>query len=72
VADTKYTEDVGPLFKKSQEVAGKRPKTLVSDDAINFMEAHKKNDGLDMWKIKQSTYAIFISKVIRTQTKWRD
>jgi len=42
VADTKYTEDVRPLFKKSQEVAGKRPKTLVSDGARNFMEAHKK------------------------------
>jgi len=42
VADTKYTEDVRPLFRKSTEVAGKRPKTLLSDGARNFMQAHKK------------------------------
>lgn len=42
VANTKYTEDVRPLFKKSQDVAGKRPKTLLSDGARNFMQAHKK------------------------------
>ena len=42
VADTKYTEDVRPLFKKSQKVAGKKPKILLSDGAKNFMQAHKK------------------------------
>ena len=42
VADTKYTEDVRPLFQKSQEVAGKRPKVLLSDGDKNFMETHKK------------------------------
>jgi len=42
VADTKYTEDVRPLFKKSQKVAGKKPKILLSDGARNFMQAHKK------------------------------
>ena len=42
VADTKYTEDVRPLFKKSQDVAGKKPKVLLSDGARNFMQAHKK------------------------------
>ena len=42
IANTKYTEDVRPLFKKSQEVAGKKPKLSVSDGARNFMQAHKK------------------------------
>ena len=42
VANTKYTEDVRPLFQKSQKVAGKKPKTLLSDGARNFMQAHKK------------------------------
>jgi putative transposase len=42
VANTKYTEDVRPLFRKSAEVAGKRPKILLSDGARNFMQAHKK------------------------------
>lgn len=42
VADTKYTQDVRPLFKKSQEVAGKKPKILLSDGARNFQQAHKK------------------------------
>jgi transposase-like protein len=42
VSDSKYTEDVRPLFRKSTEVAGKRPKVLISDGARNFMQAHKK------------------------------
>lgn len=42
VADTKYTEDVRPLFQKSQEVAGKKPKILLSDGAKNFAQAHTK------------------------------
>ena len=31
-----------PLFRKSQEVAGNKPKVLISDGARNFAEAHKK------------------------------
>ena len=42
VSDSKYTEDVRPLFKKSVDVAGKKPKVLISDGARNFMQAHKK------------------------------
>ena len=42
VSDSKYTEDVRPLFRKSVEVAGKKPKVLISDGARNFMQAHKK------------------------------
>ena len=42
VSNTKYTEDVRPMFKKSVEVAGKKPKVLISDGARNFQQAHKK------------------------------
>ena len=39
VADTKYTQDVRPLFREAKEIAGKRPLTLISDGAQNFQEA---------------------------------
>jgi transposase-like protein len=39
VADTKYTADVRPLFQAARAIAGKTPKTLVSDGAANFHEA---------------------------------
>jgi transposase-like protein len=39
VADTKFTADVRPLFQLAKAVAGKTPKTLVSDGAANFHEA---------------------------------
>ncbi len=42
VSNTKYTEDVRPMFKKSVEVAEKKPKVLISDGARNFMQAQKK------------------------------
>jgi hypothetical protein len=42
VADTKYTADVRPLFQLAKAVAGKTPKTLVSDGAANFHEAYTK------------------------------
>lgn len=70
VADTKYTEDVRPLFRKSQEVAGKKPKVLLSDGARNFSQAHKKEWYSRYKKIQYNTYAIFISKMTETQTKW--
>ncbi len=41
VADTKYTEDVRPLFQKGKVVAGKKPDMLISDGAMNFHEAYK-------------------------------
>lgn len=40
VAETKYTADVRPLFQLAKQVAGKSPKTLVSDGAANFHEAY--------------------------------
>jgi len=42
VADTKYTADVRPLLELGKAVAGKTPKTLVSDGAANFHEAYNK------------------------------
>lgn len=42
VADTKYTADLRPLFKLGKKVAGKQPKTLITDGAPNFHEAYEK------------------------------
>jgi transposase-like protein len=42
VADTKYVHDARALFAKSKEVAGKRPLTLITDGAPNYMKAFKK------------------------------
>ncbi len=42
VADTKHTADVRPLFQLAKQIAGKQPKTLVSDGAANFHEAYNK------------------------------
>jgi transposase-like protein len=42
VADHKGTSDVRPLLHESQEVAGKKPATFVSDGAANFHDAYNK------------------------------
>lgn len=42
VANSKYTEDVRPLFREAKELAGKRPLTLISDGAHNFSVACRK------------------------------
>jgi len=42
VSDTKYTADVRPLFQLAKAIAGKTPRTLVSDGAANFHEAYLK------------------------------
>ena len=39
VANTKYTADLKPLFKKTKSIADKLPKTLVTDGADNFHAA---------------------------------
>jgi transposase-like protein/predicted nucleic acid-binding Zn finger protein len=41
VADTKYTADLRPLFQLGKKVAGKQPKTLITDGAPNFHEAYE-------------------------------
>ena len=45
VSDHKGTSDVRPMFKASIEIAGKKPKTLISDGANNFHDAYRK----EMW-----------------------
>lgn len=42
VADTKYTSDIRPLFAHAKEIAGKRPNTMITEDALNFADAFKK------------------------------
>ena len=40
VANTKYTADVRPLLELGKAVAGKKPKTFITDGAANFHEAY--------------------------------
>jgi len=42
VADSKYVQDVRPLFQKGRDVAGKKPDMLISDGAPNFHQAYQK------------------------------
>jgi transposase-like protein len=42
VADTKYTDNINPLFRKGKEATGKRPNTLISEGAPNFNDAFNK------------------------------
>lgn len=54
VADSKFTEDVRPLFKEAKELTGKKPTTLISDGARNFHEAYVK----EIRTLKQETQHI--------------
>jgi putative transposase len=42
VADKKNTSDIRPLFRQGKEIAGKKPKVLISDGAPNFHQAYVK------------------------------
>jgi len=42
IADSKYTQDVQPLFRQGKEMASKNPETLISDGAPNFHNAFLK------------------------------
>jgi transposase-like protein len=42
VSANKGTSDVRPMFRRAVEVAGKKPKTLISDGAPNFHRAYNK------------------------------
>lgn len=42
VADHKGTSDIRPLLHESQEVAGKKPATFITDGAPNFHQAYNK------------------------------
>ncbi|MDE1829708.1 MAG: DDE-type integrase/transposase/recombinase, partial [Thaumarchaeota archaeon] len=41
VSYNKYTEDVRPMFRNAEDIAGKKPKLLITDGAPNFHEAWK-------------------------------
>ncbi len=42
VADTKYTSNIQPLFRRAKEIAGKRPNTMITDGVANFHDAFNK------------------------------
>jgi putative transposase len=42
VADTKYVHDARALFARSKVIAGKRPLTLITDGAQNYVRAFKR------------------------------
>jgi transposase-like protein len=42
VANTKYTADVRPLLELGKSIAGKKPKTFITDGAANFHDAYLK------------------------------
>lgn len=42
VSDKKNTEDVRPMFREAKELAGKKPKVIISDGALNFHDAYMK------------------------------
>ena len=59
VASTKYTADVAPLFRLGKLVAGKSPRTLITDGAPNFHEAFKD----EFWTLKIGTRAEHIQEI---------
>jgi putative transposase len=48
VADTKYKEDIQPLFKEGKAVTGTKPQVLITDGARNFEEGFRK----EFWERK--------------------
>lgn len=42
IGDQNWHEDVRPLWREAKEIAGKQPKTLITDGAANFRIAHRK------------------------------
>jgi transposase-like protein len=67
VAETKYTADVRPLFQTAKAIAGKTPKTLVSDGAANFHDAY--NQEFRTMKLETRTEHI---RHIRLQGDWNN
>lgn len=51
VAEHKGKDDAAPMFKDAEELAGKKPTTLISDGAANFHHAWKKQ-----WRPKNRTH----------------
>jgi len=51
VADTKFTHDARHLFQMSREIAGKKPKTLITDGLRSYHDAYLK----EFWTRKLDT-----------------
>jgi transposase-like protein len=59
VADTKFTADIRPLFKMGKKVAGKQPRTLITDGAPNFHEAYEQ----EFWTAKKGNRTEHIREI---------
>jgi len=59
VADTKYTADLRPLFQSGKKIAGKQPRTLITDGAPNFHEAYEQ----EFWTQKIATRTEHIREI---------
>ena len=59
VADTKFTADLRPLFQLGKTIAGKQPKTLITDGAPNFHEAYEQ----EFWTQKIATRTEHIREI---------
>jgi len=59
VADTKYKHDARRLFQIGKEVAGKKPKTLITDGLPAYHDAYKK----EFWTRSKETRTEHISHI---------
>jgi len=59
VADTKFTADIRPLFNMGKKVAGKQPRTLITDGAPNFHEAYEQ----EFWTAKKGNRTEHIREI---------
>lgn len=79
VSANKGTSDVRPMFKEAERIAGKRPKTLISDGAHNFSMANRK-EWYSKYDAKNTTHVADIrmsgkvhnNKMERQNGEWRD
>lgn len=55
----KGTSDVAPLFAKGREIAGRRPKTLITDGAHNFHTAYMK----ELWTLQPRTRTLHVRDI---------
>jgi transposase-like protein len=54
VADTKYTQDVRPMFEQAKETAQRKPEVLITDGAQNFQTAYRKE--FQTWTLPRTVH----------------
>ncbi len=59
VANTKYTADVRPLLQAGMAIAGKKPKSFITDGAANFHEAYMR----EFWTQNRDTRTEHIREI---------